>query len=65
MSIGKDQKENMKAFTFYLDSHPPKHAMKKVEAMPGNQMTGLQASGLTTLWLQLLDGHGRELILRG
>ena len=46
---GPKRKKAMKAFLFNLDSHPLKHPMKKVMAMPGNQMTSLLASGLTTL----------------
>ena len=55
----------MKAFILNPDSNPLKHPMKKVIATLGNQMTGLLASSLTTLRLQLLDGHARELTLVG
>ena len=59
------KKKNMKASILNPDSHPLKHSTKKVIAIPGTQMTGLLASGLTTPWLQLLDGHARELTLDG
>ena len=55
----------VKAFILNPDSNPLKHTMKKVIAIHGYQMTGLLASSLTTLRLQLLDGHARELILDG
>ena len=55
----------MKAFILNPDSQPLKHPMKKDMAIPGNRMTGLPASGLTILVLQLLGGLARELTLRG
>ena len=66
MVRGKDKKKGKSNGDFSLQCGlSPTEASdeKKVMTMPGNQMTGLLASGLTTLWLQLLDGHGRELTL--
>ena len=48
-----------------LGSQPRKHLMKKDMVMPGNQMTGLPASGLTIHGLHLLDGLAQKPILLG
>ena len=47
------------------DFEPLKHLKKKEGATLGNLMTGLPASGLMILGLQLLDGIARMLTLLG
>ena len=48
-----------------LEYQPLKHPVKKDMAMPGNQMTGLPAMGLTIPRPQLPGGLARRLTLHG
>ena len=57
------QKKARKKLILNTDFQPLKHLKKKDIPTPGNLMTGLPVSGLTSLGLQLQDGTMREIIV--